>query len=294
MSGWPIPCHPVLKVRDSDGDLPPMPLFASGLQHRRGSHPWFPAVGGHLDSAEAVGETFVRDLSPDQALGSLLTSAAGHATQGLGLIYAARGRPEAARTAYARAREFYRILDHHAVIAFSWLTELRDVVIPYYADDPKARDEAAMEAEAALRRAGGALVPGLPPRLAWLNGLVLDGQWDEAMTIVRDSPPPGPCFLRRELTAATATIARHRGESERAWEAIDSLLPDGPAATPGSRIHQETLFLQRLAADLAVAAGDPPRARAWLEAHDRWLAWNGAWLGRADGSLSWARYHDAR
>ncbi len=77
----------------SDGDLPPMPLFAGGLQHRRGSHPWFPAVGGHLDTSEAVGETFVRDLSPEQSLGSLLTSAAGHANQGLGLVYAARGRP---------------------------------------------------------------------------------------------------------------------------------------------------------------------------------------------------------
>ncbi len=34
-------------------------------------------------------------------------------------------------------------------------------------------------------------------------------------------------------------------------------------------------------------------ARAWLEAHDRWLAWAGAVLGRAEGALLWAWYHHA-
>jgi DNA-binding CsgD family transcriptional regulator len=31
-------------------------------------------------------------------------------------------------------------------------------------------------------------------------------------------------------------------------------------------------------------------ARAWLEAHDRWLDWNGAVLGRSEGHALWARY----
>jgi hypothetical protein len=30
-----------------------------------------------------------------------------------------------------------------------------------------------------------------------------------------------------------------------------------------------------------------------LEAHDRWLAWSGAVLGRAEGALGWAEYHHA-
>lgn len=274
-------------------DDAPLPLSAGGMQHRRGAHPYIAAAGGHLDLAQEVGETFVRDLSPGQPLGSLLTSAAGHASLGLGFVSAARGLLDSSRAAFARARDYYRSLDHHALIAFSWLTELHDVVIPYFADDPQARHQAAVEAEAALRRAGGALVPGLSPRIAGLACLMLDGQWDDAEALVRESPPPGPCFLRRELTAAITTLARHRGESERAWESIASLLPDGPATLPGSKLHQETLFLQRLATDLALEAGDLVLARAWLEAHDRWLAWNGAWLGRADGYLVWARYHEA-
>ena len=50
-------------------------------------------------------------------------------------------------------------------------------------------------------------------------------------------------------------------------------------------------MLQRLAAALALDAADLLLARAWLEAHDRWLAWAGAVLGLADGHLSWAAYH---
>jgi DNA-binding CsgD family transcriptional regulator len=55
----------------------------------------------------------------------------------------------------------------------------------------------------------------------------------------------------------------------------------------------DTLPLQRLAAALALDAGDLELARAWLEAHDRWLSWSGAVLGHAEGYLGWAAYHRA-
>jgi len=41
---------------------------------------------------------------------------------------------------------------------------------------------------------------------------------------------------------------------------------------------------------LALDAGDQDVVRAWLEAHDRWLAWSGGVLGQADGKVAWARY----
>jgi tetratricopeptide (TPR) repeat protein len=53
------------------------------------------------------------------------------------------------------------------------------------------------------------------------------------------------------------------------------------------------LPLQRLAAALALDAHDLTAAHAWLEAHDRWLDWSGAVLGRAEGALGWAAYHHA-
>jgi DNA-binding CsgD family transcriptional regulator len=49
--------------------------------------------------------------------------------------------------------------------------------------------------------------------------------------------------------------------------------------------------MQRVAAALALDAGDAPLAREWLAAHDRWLAWNEAVLGRAEGEALWGQYH---
>jgi ATP/maltotriose-dependent transcriptional regulator MalT len=109
--------------------------------------------------------------------------------------------------------------------------------------------------------------------------------------ILRDLPAPGNACLRREITASRSLLARHRGDRERAWEEIRVLLPDGPRTEPGDLIHQEGLFLQRLATDLCLDEGDIASACAWLEAHDRWLAWSESVLGRADGHVSWARYH---
>jgi ATP/maltotriose-dependent transcriptional regulator MalT len=49
--------------------------------------------------------------------------------------------------------------------------------------------------------------------------------------------------------------------------------------------------VQRLAADLALDAGDLPTAAAWLAAHDAWLTWSGAVRGQTEGRRLWARYH---
>ena len=212
---------------------------------------------------------------------------------GLGIAQAGLGRPEEARAAFAQARAVFAELDHHAMVAFTLLNELVDVALTYDAANPAARRRLAAEAEAALDRTGGALRPGVSPRLVWLGCLVLDGRWQEADRILRDLPAPGNAYLRREMTAARAVLARHRGDPERAWEEIRGLLPDGPETEPGDLIHQEGLFLQRLAADLCLDAGDVSAARAWLAAHDRWLAWSESVLGHADGQVAWARYHRA-
>jgi tetratricopeptide (TPR) repeat protein len=76
-----------------------------------------------------------------------------------------------------------------------------------------------------------------------------------------------------------------------AHRAIATVLADGPETEPGEVQIVEALALQRLATALALDAHDLPNARAWLEAHDRWLAWSGAVLGRAEGALRWAQYH---
>jgi DNA-binding CsgD family transcriptional regulator len=71
---------------------------------------------------------------------------------------------------------------------------------------------------------------------------------------------------------------------------VHECLPGGLTAEPGDDFVVFAQPMQRLAAALALDAGDLDTARAWLEAHDRWLAWSGGVLWRADGALGWADY----
>ena len=67
-------------------------------------------------------------------------------------------------------------------------------------------------------------------------------------------------------------------------------MPLGVSTEPGGNRFFSALATQRLAANLSLDAEDLPGARAWLEAHDRWLDWSGAVLWRSEGRLLWARY----
>jgi ATP/maltotriose-dependent transcriptional regulator MalT len=75
---------------------------------------------------------------------------------------------------------------------------------------------------------------------------------------------------------------------------IHDQFPAGPETEPDDASLDNGPRIQREAAALALAAGDLPGARAWLEAHDRWLAWIGAVLGRSEGHALWAQYHRRR
>jgi DNA-binding CsgD family transcriptional regulator len=75
---------------------------------------------------------------------------------------------------------------------------------------------------------------------------------------------------------------------------VREALPAGRDGSPGARNIAEALIVQRVAAQLALDAGDLPAARSWLDAQDRWLAWcEGGVRGRAEGALAWAAYHRA-
>jgi DNA-binding NarL/FixJ family response regulator len=239
------------------------------------------------------GEAFVAAAETIDTPGDPVRVSTGHAYHGLGAVYAALGRPVDARDAFGRARAAYEVLEHHAVIAFSLLTEMRDVVIPYLADRPAERRRLAAEAETAIAHARGAFVLGMMPSLGRLCCLAIDGDWDEALRIIAETPPPGNGLLRREITETRAAIAYGRGAVDVVRAEVVSVLPEGPDTLPGNRIHQEALFLQRLAADIALDGGDLDDAHAWIESHERWLSWSGGVLGRADGQLLRARWHRA-
>jgi DNA-binding CsgD family transcriptional regulator len=266
-------------------------LAAAGIHHRRGILSVCLAYAGRYAEALAMGERFLAVVGDITQTSTLVRAACAHTLHGMAVAHAAMGRSVESRQVFARAGATYGELDHHVGVALTLLNELHTAVLPYCTTDSALRARLASAAEAALRRSGGALPPELSPGLGRVVCSFLNGEWDAVRAILGGDARPGNSLLRREVTGTLATLARHEGQPDLAWSQIDSLLTDGPATPPGRLIFTEALLLLRLAADLCLDADDPAGARPWLEAHDRWVAWGGVHLGRADGLVCWARLH---
>jgi DNA-binding NarL/FixJ family response regulator len=263
-------------------------LAGSGVNHRRGGLPWFLAHSGHTERAIFEAESFLAHVERC-GRGPLVLSAAGHACFGLGTAHAAKGKPGQARAAFAAARELYFPLDHHAVIAFTLLTELQEVVLRYYTNDLPQRQRLASEARAALERAGGAMPLHFSRGRADLPLMWLEGRWGEARNVVAESTSFGNSMLRRPVTNSIALIDYHQGRSEAVWAHIRSLLPDGPASEPGSAVLADALLLQSLAVNQALDGGDVELATRWLEANRLWLDWSQSVAGEVEHHVDLAR-----
>jgi DNA-binding CsgD family transcriptional regulator len=123
--------------------------------------------------------------------------------------------------------------------------------------------------------------------------MVLDGLWNEAAGIAasirQDTHAFTNAFFGAEVVLAVAEIALHRGDVESARHEVTAWFPLGPETPPGTRFYRPSIYLQQIAADLALADGDIELAAAWLACNDRWLAWAGCTSHRAAYHLGIAR-----
>jgi DNA-binding CsgD family transcriptional regulator len=250
---------------------------------------WLAGVGRYTE-ALALGERCLIGTPPITTADWLGSNPYADAHVGLGTAYAGLGQPDQALAALARARELLQAIGNHQEVGFCGLTALQ-VARAYRADRPAELRDLATEAEDAWRQADGIARAPFPPRVAWLLPLVLAGRWAEARATAEQGL--GIAFMDGTPSAVLAPLARVQGDPARAWALLLGWLPQGPQTAPGEAFLLFALPLQRLATALALDAGELPAAHAWLEAHDRWLAWSGAVLGQADGALGWAAYHRA-
>jgi len=215
-----------------------------------------------------------------------------YAYDGVGILHAALGRPQEARAAFALMRAGARAGGTPFGEALALLDDLIRVVATYHADDPAAREQIARLAEETFAHARTLQteVPGVIARLPLLRFV---SQWDELEKLARVvyMSGNGSAFM---APPELAYIAQARGDGALTAQLITRELPEGPATVPGGAWLHNGLVVQRLAATRAIEAGDMARAHAWLEAHDRWLAWSETVLARAEGMLAWAAYHRAR
>ena len=257
--------------------------------HYRGALASWLALAGRYAEAQVQGE---RVLADERTIArGVGTSARANAFRSLAAVHAALGAPDAARQAYDNAAAAYRAVEHWYQVGNTLGLQLYEVILPYAADDLLGRRQLADGATAAWERASEALAD-LPPQIAHLPLLLLEGEWAVTREIALAVRAPGHRTQWRPFaTGFLARLAQYQGDFALAWSLVRERLPDGPTTEPGDVIFLDALAMQRLAATLALDAADLPTARAWLDAHDRWILWSDSTLGRAEGCTLWARYH---
>jgi DNA-binding CsgD family transcriptional regulator len=251
-------------------------------QNGRGELTLALAENGRLEQARRLGEHII-GLPPEQTSGSR-----GDAYYGLGYTYAALGQPEAARRAFARAREIFGANDYRSMVTASLFDELMVVIIPYWIDQPRERQRVETELSESFAALDG-VFDQRSARSAWVVSSVLDGAWAEAFAMFEQSSLR---FMRRAILTLLAPLARHQGNVALAWSLIREGLPAGSETAPEDSAG-DIVPLRTLAVTLALDAGDWDAARRWLASLDHWLDWSGSILGRADAHLCWATYHRA-
>ena len=252
---------------------------------------WLAHVGRYAEAVE-MGEEYVARVSAASPGDNLTLAMCNNTYFGLGVAKGALGRPEEARRWFALAHEAYRTFDHRVMDSFAIANELLLVNLAYYPERVAERRRLAEEELNLQRRGAGAFTGEVPPLgigRQWLR--VLEGEWSEASRLMQSGRGAFDAGALTQYAVCTlGEIARNRGEPEQAWRHVYEVLPLGVATAPGGNRFFSAVATQRLAANLSLDAKDFPGARAWLEAHDRWLDRSGAVLWRSEGKLLWARY----
>ncbi|HUG14944.1 MAG TPA: AAA family ATPase [Thermomicrobiales bacterium] len=212
--------------------------------------------------------------------------------QAVAFIHAARGRPSESRDHFNEAMTQYDRRGHHAMVVNSIDARIMQLEIPMHADEPAMRASLLEQQDAGRRQAHGAVATHAFVRPGKAAANFISGRWDGARTLTEHGLADDAVWItaRSNFVRLLARLEREQGLADEAWRQISKMLPSGPDSEPGDIEYEAASDLQRLAVHLALDAGDANTARAWLEAHDRWLEWSGIVPGRAEGQLGWARY----
>jgi DNA-binding CsgD family transcriptional regulator len=252
---------------------------------------WLAQVGRFAE-ARTLGEQVAAETAAGEPDGTR-SIRYGTVVGGLAFIYDYLGMPEESRQMYAKERPAWRALDAHLQVGINAVFELLCHTLPYRADHVAERRRLAAEAEEAWARGSGGRT-AVPARFTRTPVLFVEGEWDEtrALALAGHRESGGYALSKRTAFVVLGWLAQAQGDRELAQWLTGEWLPEGPATPPGGTFFATTI-LQRMAAALALEAGEMESARVWLEAHDRWFAWSGAVLGQAERHLAWAHYHRA-
>ena len=256
---------------------------------------WYALVGRYREALAAVGRSVALHRSLPPALVPSWATPFEQLENILNFTHAMLGRPVEARAATMRRRAMYYAERNLKMVAAMLDEEIRFVFLPYHLDDWAEIDVLLHErdrADAVARAEVGTIEP---PRAA-CRVLFLRGAWDDATRLLDDPAVWTDTLLIHAHGRATlrAELLLARGDRDGTRDNLREVLPEGPSTPPGGGEHPTQLAALLLGATLARQEGDLPLARAYLDAHERWLAWSGAVLGRAEGVLARAELARAR
>jgi DNA-binding CsgD family transcriptional regulator/tetratricopeptide (TPR) repeat protein len=271
------------------GQFHPDPAFRTYSENRGTLLLWLAWAGRVVEAAE-IGEQFVRQPHPPASRVTRDAVPQGEAYRGLGVAYALRGRPQAARDAWALARAADGAIEHYHNVGFAYGEEVRWVLLPYQTDRVDERHQFIDAMHAAYTHISDS-ADGLIPRLALLPVSMVEGDWTAMHTIAQVGLTYGHPLARNFVLTGIAPLARAQGEPALAWRHLRQVLPAGAATPPGTIRFDFAEMLQRLAVALALDGNDLDTATAWLHAHDQWLDWAGVVLGQSEGEALWAQYY---
>ncbi|MGA7672804.1 MAG: AAA family ATPase [Nitrolancea sp.] len=200
------------------------------------------------------------------------------------------GQPTVAREAFEQTTAMYRAIGHLDMVVHCIKRRLDECELYYFPDEVETRLRLAVDGEEAGRRARAAGSPINPPGSVEHGLLVLGGDWLRAREIAETEINREHPIAVQQGSHWFVQLAFRQGDVKRAKHIVGKILPGGHDMEPGAVMIAPALSLQRLSVEMALDAHDLSAARAWLEAHDRWLEWSGAVLGRAEGAVLWAQY----
>jgi DNA-binding CsgD family transcriptional regulator/tetratricopeptide (TPR) repeat protein len=247
------------------------------------------AYYARYEDARSIGERFLKEADPP--ISSNQHSEHGIAHLGLGLAYANLGQPDAARGAFASARDHLQRTANHFLFAQTFSHEYRHVIEVYYPERVETRRQLIEEADRSYQKSIFAVMSNHHAYERIYTALLLDGRWDD----VRESAQAlvTTQYMRTECAEVLSELEWCQGNYEQVWYWINQAIPAGSSAEPASVYYHEILSMQFTAAQVALATGQPEIARDWIEANERWQYWGDTVVGKYGPDFLWARYHQS-
>ena len=204
---------------------------------------------------------------------------------------AVRGHIDTARHSFSETSRAFQD-DGNFIQANNWtIHQLILVELPFKTEDVATRNRLVDTMQENQRHASGVYSEARPIVGIYLP-LFHDGHWQASERAASDSlhrDSPGVFYPLARATLAQ--IARHRGDSQSAWEHVHAIFPAPGAAKPGNSNYIFSLYLLRAAVEIALDGGELDTAQRWLTTYGAWLDYTDAVLGRAEEQLLRAHYH---